>query len=122
MAVLIFEIISTAPVRGAVNTYTELITAANQKDLVGAAKLCTQRYLRAHPLRAAPEGGLVGMPRNINKNFQAWRHGKAVWFCPTNRVGPVYQFLRESGRWKFDGPVGLLRPGGFVEPGETAEE
>jgi hypothetical protein len=26
-------------------------------------------------------------------------------------VGPIYQFLREDGEWKFDGLVGLLRNG-----------
>ena len=60
-------------------------------------------------MRPAHEGGIVGLPRNIHKNFQAWRQGPNVWLCPTNRVGPVYQFVRESGSWRFDGPVGILR-------------
>ena len=34
------------------------------------------RYLRIHPLRPADEGGIVGLPRNIHKNFQAWRQGR----------------------------------------------
>ena len=118
IGLLVFEVISTAPVRNAVNTYTELITAANHADLAAAARLCTQRYVRTHPLRAAPEGGLVGIPRNINKNFQAWRQGRDVLFCPSNRVGPVYRFVREAGRWKFDGPIGILQPGGVVELGD----
>jgi hypothetical protein len=119
IALLVYEIISTAPVRGAVSTYTSLITAANHQDLAVANQLCTARYRRTHSLRAAPEGGIVGLPRNINKNFQAWRHGRAVWLCPTNRVGPVYQFLRESGTWKFDGPIGILNQAGVVELGDT---
>ena len=68
--------------------------------------LCTARYLQAHPLAVAAEGGIIGVPRNINKNFKAWREGPNVWICPTNRIGPVYQFVFENGAWRFDGPVG----------------
>jgi hypothetical protein len=113
---LVFEIVRTAPVRDAVKAYTALISAANRQDLTTARSLCTPRYLQTHRLRAASEGGLVGLPRNINKNFQAWREEADVWVCPTNRVGPVFRFVRQAGGWKFDGPVGLLRPGGFIEP------
>jgi hypothetical protein len=105
----------TAPTRGAVAAYTALIAAANRQDLSTARSLCTPRYLNAHELRAAPDGGLVGLPRNIHKNFQAWRNGPNVWLCPTNRVGPVYQFVFDSGAWRFDGPIGVLAPGGRVE-------
>ena len=35
---------------------------------------------------------------------------------PTNRVGPLYQFVFEAGAWRFDGPVGLLRGRGEVVP------
>ena len=59
---------------------------------------------------------MVGLPRGIHRNFQAWREGDEVWLCPTDRVGPVYRFVFEGGAWKFDGLVGLLRPGGRVEP------
>lgn len=117
----------TSPVRQAVRTYSELITAANQGNLEHARMLCTQRYLSKHNLRPAPEGGLVGLPRNINKNFQAWRHDQFVWLCPTNRVGPLFQFVHEAGLWKFDGPIGLLQPRGVVElydeddPSETED-
>ena len=69
---------------------------------------------QAHAPEPAREGGIVGLPRNIHKNFQAWRHGPHVWICPTNRVGPVYQFVREAGAWRFDGPVGILRGRGEV--------
>jgi hypothetical protein len=58
----------------------------------------------------------VGLPRNIHKNFQAWRHGKDVWICPTDRVGPIYQFVFEAGAWRFDGPVGILRARGEIVP------
>jgi hypothetical protein len=54
------------------------------------------------------------MPRNINKNFKAWREGPHVWICPTNRVGPVYQFVFENGGWRFDGPIAILRPWGEI--------
>ena len=56
----------------------------------------------------------MGIPRNINKNFQAWREGSNVWICPTNRIGPVYQFVFETGRWRFDGPVAILRARGEI--------
>ena len=116
---LAFERWLTAPVREAVRAYTDLIAAANRRDLDGARALCTARYLGAHPVRLAPEGGIIGLPRNIHKNFQAWREGPEVWLCPTNRVGPVFRFVRSEGRWKFDGVVGQLMPGGRVEPMEV---
>lgn len=115
VAVLAFEIITTRPIRSAVRTYAELVTAANLNDPEAARRLCTARYLKRHHLKRADEGGIVGLPRNIHKNFRAWRHGSDVWLCPTNRVGPIYQFVPEGGRWLFDGPVGLLRAGGRIE-------
>lgn len=105
----------TRPVRESVRTYTALLGAANRQDVAAARRLCTDRYAATHPLRPAPDGGLVGLPRNVHKNFQAWREGTNVWLCPTNRVGPVYQFVPEAGGWRFDGPVGLLMPGGRVD-------
>lgn len=114
--VLGVEIALTRPVRDAVRTYTELIAAANRRDLAAARALCTERYLASHRLRLAEEGGLVGLPRNIHKNFQAWREGAEVRLCPSNRVGPVYRFVEERGRRKFDGVIGQLLPGGQVEP------
>jgi hypothetical protein len=120
---LIYEILATAPVRGAVHACSELFTVANRPELgpderiAKARSLCTSRYLETHELDVARDGqGLVGIPRNLNKNFQAWRHGEDVWICPTNRVGPVYQFVLEGGSWRFDGPVGLLRPRGEFIP------
>ena len=84
--------------------------------------MCTARYLQAHPLAVAAEGGIAGIPRNINKNFQAWREGANVWVCPTNRIGPVYQFVFENGSWRFDGPVGILRAwGDFVRTSELPD-
>ena len=106
----------TAPVRNSIRVYTDLIVAANRQDVEAAGRLCTARYLAAHPLRPAPEGGLVGLPRNLHQNFQAWRRGPRVWLCPTNRVGPVYQFVREPAGWRFDGPVGILRGRGEFFP------
>jgi hypothetical protein len=120
---LAYEIISTGPVRGAVRTCSELFTIANRPSLrpeerIAAARaLCTNRYLATHKLDVADDGqALVGFPRNFNKNFKAWREGTNVWICPTNRVGPVYQFVFEDGAWRFDGPVGILRPWGQIIP------
>jgi hypothetical protein len=107
-------VVWTAPVRGSVRSYTELLSAANTQDVDAARRLCSARYVATHPLVASPEGGIVGLPRNIHKNFQAWREGPNVWLCPTNRVGPIYQFVHESGSWRFDGPVGILRGRGQV--------
>jgi len=106
----------TRPVRHSVKTYTALITAANQSDIPAALALCSKRYQQREDLKLAPEGGIIGLPRNIHKNFQAWRQGPFVWLCPTNRAGPVYQFIKEDGAWKFDGPVGLLRGRGEFVP------
>jgi hypothetical protein len=115
-AALAAEVVATRPVRQAVTAYTALLGAANRQDLDAIRRLCTERYLKVHPPTTAREGGIVGLPRNIHKNFQAWRHGPDVWLCPTNRVGPIYQFHFEAGSWKFDGPVGILRPRGEVVP------
>jgi hypothetical protein len=115
--------IQTRPTREAVATYTSLFTAADRQDIEGATRLCSARYLRIHPLRPADEGGIVGLPRNIHKNFQAWRQGANIWLCPTNRVGPVYQFVRERDAWRFDGPVGLLRGRGeFIPLSDLTDE
>jgi hypothetical protein len=117
---LAFEVVTTQPVRGAMRTCSAIFTVANRPDLTDSARLdaarslCSIRYLQAHPLALAAEGGLSGFPRNINKNFKAWREGANVWICPTNRVGPVYQFVLENGDWRFDGPVAILRPWGEI--------
>jgi hypothetical protein len=125
LAGLAYEIIATAPVRGAVRTCAALFTLANRPGLkseerIAAARvLCTKRYLQTHKLDVADDGqGLVGIPRNLNKNFKAWCEGPNVWICPTNRVGPVYQFVFEDGAWRFDGPVGILRAWGQFIPME----
>ncbi len=122
IAILVGEILYTRPVRQAVYAYTRLLEAANRGGLTAeerikaARGLCSSHYLQTHQMRVAPEGGLVGIPRNIHKNYQAWRQGPNIWICPTNRVGPIYQFVHEGGAWKFDGPVGLLRPHWEVVP------
>ena len=118
LAGLAFEVITTQPVRGAMRTCSELFTIANRPDLDSSERLdaartlCSDRYVRAHPLKLSPEGGIVGIPRNINMHFKAWRDGPNVWVCPRDRVGPVYQFVYERGRWRFDGPVALIRASG----------
>jgi hypothetical protein len=125
---LAYEIISTQAVRGALWTCSELFTVGNRPGLTeserlrAARELCSARYLQTHTLKLAPGGGIVGVPRNLNKNFKAWREGPNVWICPTNRIGPIYQFVFEDGRWRFDGPVGILRPWGqIVRTSEVAE-
>ena len=92
------------------------IAAHRGETLDAVRSLCSSRYLASHPIRPSAEGGVVGLPRNIHKNFQVWREGGEVWLCPTDRVGPVYRLVLEGGSWKFDGLVGLLRSGGRVEP------
>ncbi|WP_435006993.1 hypothetical protein P12x_004415 [Tundrisphaera lichenicola] len=101
--------------RRAVLAYTQILTAANGQDIENLRSLCTDRYLRDHPPEVSPGGGIIGLPRGIHKNFQAWRVGEEVWLCPTNRVGPVYRFVFHDDRCEFDGLVGLLRAGGKVE-------
>jgi hypothetical protein len=119
---LVFEVVTTQPVRGAMRALSELFTLANRPDLTeadrlnAARSLCSARYLAAHPLAVTVEGGFIGFPRNINKNFKAWREGPNVWICPTNRIGPVYQFVFENNGWRFDGPVAILRPWGEIVP------
>ena len=115
-----FEAKRTAPVRDAVRAYTALITAANRGDLDAVRSVCSERYLAGHPVRAADKGGVIGLPRGIHKNFRAWPEGEHIWICPTNRIGPVFQFVRTPDGWKFDGPVGQLRPGNVFEPADEA--
>jgi hypothetical protein len=120
LAGLAFEALATAPTRGAVRAYTQLIAAANRGDLAGVRRLCSRRFAASHAFRLADEGGVVGFPRGIHKNFRAWTRGRDVWLCPTNRVGPVYRFVEEAGAWRFDGPVGYLRPGNRFIPADEA--
>jgi hypothetical protein len=105
----------THPQRSSLQTYYAMIDAANRQDSTRARELCSSRYRQTHDLKSAPEGGLVGLPRGISKNFKAWRQGPNVWLCPSDRVGPVYQFISENGAWRFDGPIGLLQSDGRVE-------
>ncbi len=108
--------------QGAVRTYSVLIMAANTQDLNLVRAACSKEYLANHKIVAAKEGGVVNLPRNINKNFQAWREGEVVYLCPTNREGPVYQFVYEEDGWKFDGPAGILRGRGeFIRSISDAE-
>lgn len=116
LSVLIGVAVRTGPTRAAVRTYVALISAANQQDVAAAERLCSRRYLANHQLSLAPDGGIVNLPRNIHKNFKVWRAGPHIWLCPTNRGGPVYQFITEGHDWVFDGPVGILHYNGVVEP------
>lgn len=106
--------------RGGVATFTRLVASANIGDLDAVRSLCSRRYLASSRIERAPEGGVVGLPRVIHRNFQAWVEGNDVWLCPTDRVGPVYRLVLEGGSWKFDGLVGLLQADGTVDP--TVEE
>jgi hypothetical protein len=117
-AALIWEIIATRPVRAAIRTYVQLVATADRTELTpshrldAARSLCTARYLSQGSLALGPEGGLVGLPRTVHKNFRAWREGDNVWICPMNRIGAVYQFVLEGGQWKFDGLVAYIPPRG----------
>jgi hypothetical protein len=112
------EAAATAPVRDAMRAYSELVAAGNRGDLPAARKLCSGRFLADRPVALAEEGGIVGVPRSIHKNFKAWRQGPDVWICPTNRIGPVYRLIRDGDHWRFDGLVGELRPGNAFVPAE----
>lgn len=111
----------TKPSRDAMRSLVALMNAANRGALDDAKGLCTARYLAAHPLTEAPEGGLAGLPRTIHKNFRIWRSGPNIWICPTNRQGPVYQFVPEGAVWRFDGLIGLLRNGQVLRTDGDAE-
>ena len=112
---------SLAMTRGGMKTFISLLSAANAQDLDRVGSLCSRRYLLAHRVERAREGGVVGLPRNIHKNFQVWAEGADVWLCPTDRVGPVYRLVNEEGSWKVDGLVGLLGAGGRVEASAEAD-
>lgn len=123
LVTLVWLAVSTRNTRSAVAAYTRLTAAVNAQKVDQVKALCTARYVRTHKFTPADEGGMVGFPRFIHKNFQAWREGEAVWVCPTNRIGPVYQFIQEDGLWKYDGLIGLLRSGHqiLVLPEETRD-
>ena len=70
---------------GAVASYVDLLAAVNTGDLDGVRRRCSTRYLASHAIREAKEGGVVGMPRNIHKNFQAWRADRTS--CSARRTG-----------------------------------
>ena len=114
MGVVLYLILHTGPVRASVRSFTKLVAAANRGDLEAARSLCTPRYLAEHGLEAAPEGGLVGLPRGMHPNFKAWRASDGVLVCPTDRVGPVYRFVEHDGAWKYDGLAGVLERDGHV--------
>jgi hypothetical protein len=120
---LAYEIVSTRPVREALRAYSELVVLGNRVDLsdesrIAAARVrCSARLLAARGLSLAPEGGIAGLPRTIDKNFQAWCEGPNVWIAPKSprtRSGPVYQFVKEAGRWRFDGLVAIRGPQGDI--------
>jgi hypothetical protein len=119
IAGLAYEVAATRPVRESTRALSELIAIGNrparteaerQQSLSAARELCTSRYLAAKPLELGPEGGIVGLPRTLQNNFVAWREGQNVWICPRKRLGPVYQFVLENGRWRFDGLVAMFVP------------
>ena len=107
---------------GGMATFARLVSSGNAGDLDSVRSLCSRRYLGSRAIEASPEGGVVGLPRNIHKNFRVWREGDEVWLCPTDRVGPVYRMVFEEGSWKFDGPVGLLGPGGRVDRAASVDD
>jgi hypothetical protein len=114
-SLLILEIWWTAPERDSMIAFQRLLNAANTADLKTAQELCTSRYLSKHPLRLAPRGGIVGIPRMISKNFRTWRRGSdRIWVCTGDRMGPVFQFAREGKKWRFDGAVGMLMKNGEI--------
>ena len=115
---LAYEIAATRPVRESTRAFSELIAIGNRpatprqnaSNRWRPRKLCSSRYLAAKPLELGPEGGIVGLPRTMQNNFMAWREGQSVWICPRKRLGPVYQFVLENGRWRFDGLVAMFVP------------
>jgi hypothetical protein len=102
--------------RGGLATFAKVLAWGNAGDLDAVRSLCSRRYLASHRVERSTEGGVVGLPRMIHKNFQAWVEGEDVWLCPTDRVGPVYRLVVEGRAWKFDGLAGLLGANGRVEP------
>ncbi len=126
-ALLGYESLSTRPVREAARSFAELISLGDRSDLGEdelkrqARLFCSEHYLATHDPRPAPEGGLIGLPRTLHPDYKAWREGDDVWIRPTARAGPVYQFVYEAGRWKFDGPVGILTPQGEFIPASKLE-
>jgi len=113
IGLLVFEALRTRPIRRSLSCYTELIAAADRGDLERVRALCSEDYLAAGGPELAPEGGLVGLPRTVSKNFRAWRDGPEVLLCPTGRTGVVLRFVKEPEGWRFDGLDGLreARPG-----------
>ena len=79
LMIVVWLELSTRETRAGISAYTRLTAAVNAQDIEAVKKLCSVRFLEKHPIKTASEGGLVGFPRYIHKNFQAWREGPSVW-------------------------------------------
>ena len=116
LPILIRSIQNLAVTRRAVGVYARLIASANAQDLAAVRMLCTDRYLKAQPIKRSLQGGVVGFPRQIHPNYQVWRQAGEVWLCQGNRVGSVVRFVDDGEGWKYDGMVGILRSDGQIAP------
>lgn len=120
--VVTFEARRTAPVRASMRSLSSLIAAANQGDRTAASRLCTSRFLRESDLTPAPEGGLSGLPRSIDRRFRTWKRGDSVLICPTGREGAVFRFVLEDGIWRYDGLAGFSDHQGLLEPASPSKQ
>ena len=112
IAALVVMGVRTRPVRQSVIAFTELLAAANVQDL-SRSRGSARAHLAEHPPVPAPEGGIVGLPRNVHPNFQAWP-GPPRLALPHQPRRPDLSIRPRRGAWKFDGPIGLLRGRGQI--------
>ena len=101
-----YEAITTAPVRGALRVFINLVALGNRLDLPDndrlalARSLCSSRYLAKTPLSLSSEGGIKGFPRAIDKNYQAWPRvrtsGSARPSATARSARSINSFMREE--------------------------
>ncbi len=83
-----------------------LLTIANRPGvsepdrLAAARKLCSHRYLLTHRLAVAgaDDGGLVGLPRNFDKNFKASRRGRMYGSVRPTATTPSVPFISSCSK------------------------
>ena len=128
LAGLVFEVVTTQPVRGAMRTCSELFTIANRLELtepdaaratramLGGARRALLGSLPSHRIRWPwpPKGESSAFRATSTRTSKRGEKDRTSGSVPTNRIGPVYQFVFEDGRWRFDGLVAILGPWGEI--------
>lgn len=122
---VVYESVTTRPRRDATRAFLKLIDVTRRPGLSDEERIETARnFFSARRLAVGPirltDGGVEGLPRDVDHNFPVWRDGAAFLLRPSDRDGVVYRMVEQNGRWRFDGPAGHRHGRGeFVPAPET---